>query len=306
MNILYKNDNLSRRGVRELEMLNKMNVDKICQMPKKFYSRAGSRAKIYLFFYNKHEFISKSYEKDEESHIEFLKELNNYLLVKNNSRNNILFQTFFIQIHVALECNNYFNILMNKNSFDLNSSFLQRISNKEKMNLLFQALITIYDMNHNAGVYFNDIYYKDNIRNMMVLENKGNKGRNIQYKMNNEYFINVPIEQYQLQIIDYGRIDETPKFRTTEYMKKYFESFYKRGIISEIIVFAFFYLMNCGIPKEHCLRMITIIITFILKKYRGKNRNNRNNEKSIENKQIDYMFLDYLLSYITSRKDFFK
>jgi hypothetical protein len=290
MKIYYKKNNFN----------NIENIENICNYNKKFITKAGSRARIFELKFKDKQYINKNYTKNNKSKKDFEIEKNKFFLVKKRSKNNILFKNFFIQYILISECNNNYIIIMDKIDYNLDSYFLKNIINEEKNNLLFQALVTIYDMNHYNKIFFNDIYHKENIRNIMILNN--NNKRNIEYYFNDNIKIIIPINKYQIKFIDYGKINIYPEFRTTEYMEEYFNNLFNENIISETILFTFFYLINCSINKNNVLLLINKILSIILRSNELNNIESNNFEK---NKNIDYLFIYYLSVYLSSRPNFY-
>ena len=178
------------------------------------------------------------------------------------------------------------------NEHKLDSYFLKNINNDEKNNLLFQVLINIYDMNHYNKLFFNNNYDID--KNIIILNN--NEKKNIEYVFNDNVKLIIPINKYKIKFNDYTKINTYPEFRTTEYMDKYFNELYTKNIISESILFTFFYFIDCGLDKNNVLLLINKIISIIFK----------NNEINNENeKNIDYLFIYYLSIYLSSRPNFY-
>ena len=293
MKIYYKTNNFNNID-------NIDNIENICNYNKKFITKAGSKARIYEFKFRDKQYINKNYTKNKKSKKDFEIEKNKFFLVKKRTKNNILFKNFFIQYILISECNNNYIIIMDKIDYNLDSYFLKNINNEEKNNLLFQVLFTIYDMNYYNKLFFNDIYYKENIRNIMIINNS-NK-RNIEYNFNDNIKIIIPINKYQIKFIDYGKINTYPEFRTTEYMEKYFNNLYNEKIISETILFTFIYFINCDLDKNNLLLLINKIISIILKSNELNNIKSNNFEK---NKHIDYLFIYYLSVYLSSNLNFY-
>ena len=179
---------------------------------------------------------------------------------------------------------------MNKLKYNLNLKFLNTIDTEEKNNLLIQTLIILYDMNHNNMIYMNDIYTERGLRNIMVTNVKHNI-KNIEYIFDtyNTKLI-IPINKYKIKIIDYGWINKYPEFRTTEYMEKYFNNLYKNKIISEVILFTYFYFINCNLNKTYILPLINKFISDIY---------------TTDVKKLDYLFITNLIKYMQSHPNFY-
>lgn len=273
MKIYYKKNNIN-------------NFENICD-------KVNNVEENYEFEIKDKIYINKNYKKDAISKKEFEIEKNKFFLVKKRSKNNILFKSFFIEYILITECDNNFVIVMEKlNEHKLDSYFLKNINNDEKNNLLFQVLINIYDMNHYNKLFFNNNYDID--KNIIILNN--NEKRNIEYVFNDNVKLIVPINKYKIKFNDYSKINTYPEFKTTQYMDKYFNELYTKNIISESILFTFFYFIDCGLDKNNVLLLINKIISIILK----------NNEINNENeKNIDYLFIYYLSIYLSSRPNFY-
>ena len=238
--------------------------------------------------------------KNDKSRKDFEIEKNKFFLVKKRSNNNILFKNFFIQYYLIAECKNNFIIIMEKMKHDLNAKFLKAISNDEKNNILIQILINIYDMNYYNKIYLNYIYIDKNIRNIMILIN--DIKINIEYNFNETVKIIIPVNEYKIKFIDYGNMDDYIKVKTIEYMKEYFKYLYDINIISESILFTFFYFFNCGLNEKNILSLINKIIKIILESNELNNIISNNSEK---NKYIDYLFIYYLVKYLSARPNFY-
>ena len=290
MKIYYKKNNFN----------NIENIEQICNINKNFITKRGSFAKIYELKIKNKIYINKNYNKNYKSKKDFEIEKNKFFLVKKRSNNNILFKNFFIQYKLISECDKNYIIIMDKIDYNLDIFFLKNINNEEKNNILFQSLITIYDMNHYNKIFLNDIYHKENVRNIMILNN--NNKKNIEYDFYDNIKIIIPINKYQIKFIDYGKMNTYADFRTIQYMKEYFNDLYKENIISESILFAFFYFRTCNIPINNVLPLINKIISIILKSEELNNIISNNYEK---NKYIDYLFIYYLSIFLSSRPDFY-
>ena len=288
MKIFYKQSDLNN------------NFEDICNYNKNFLSKSGSKAIIYKLKMKDKTYINKNYLKNDKSRKDFEIEKNKFFLVKKRSNTNILFKNFFIQYYLIAECKNNFIMIMEKMKHDLNAKFLKAISNDEKNNILIQILINIYDMNYYNKIYLNYIYIDKNIRNIMILIN--DIKINIEYNFNETVKIIIPVNEYKIKFIDYGNMDDYIKVRTIEYMKEYFKYLYDINIISESILFTFFYFFNCGLNEKNILSLINKIIKIILKSDELNNIISNNSEK---NKYIDYLFIYYLVKYLSARPNFY-
>ena len=200
------------------------NVNNICKIKKTKYKKAGSTAIIYKTYDNKiikviplksnkeYNIVKKIYEKLKKSNINVL----------------------FVNILQIKKCGEYNYYLLDKYIDDINGSFLLKINKHYQKNLLFQVLFAILYMNHEIKVFHNDLYYKTHIRNVMYTTIDNPLKLNL-------YGIDIKCEKYLCKIIDFGWAQNIPGFRTTEYHKKYFN---KNKIISEIVIFSYFYLLE--------------------------------------------------------------
>ena len=134
----------------------------------------------------------------------------------------------------------------------------------------------------------------------MILNN--NNKKTIEYNFNDNIKIIIPINKYIIKFIDYGKMNIYPEFRTIEYMEQYFNNLYNENIISEIILFTFFYFLDCGLDKNNVLLLINKILSIILRSNELNNIESNNFEK---NKNIDYLFIYYLSVYLASRPNFY-
>jgi len=293
MKIFYKQNDLDN------------NFEDICNNNKTFISKSGSKAIIYKLKIENKTYVNKNYMKNDKSKKDFEIEKNKFFFVKKRSNNSILFKNFFIQYLLIAECDNNYIILMEKLTYDLNSNFLKKkIINDEKNNILFQILINIYDMNYSNKIYFNYIYINNCIRNIMILDNDNKK--NIEYTFNENVKIIIPINKYKIKFIDYGNMNDTIKDKTIKYMKEYFEYLYKMNIISETILFTFFYFINCGLNEKNILLLIKQILKIIFKSNEfNKELNIIISNNSEKNKMVDYLFIYYLVEYLSTRPNFY-
>lgn len=126
--------------------------------------------------------------------------------------------------------------------------------NKDHINdFLLQSLVGIYVFNHRLKMFHNDIYYRDTIRNVMVHKNSKLSPNNIIQIKLNKSIITIPIKEYCIKIIDFGRSSKIPEFRTTEYHQKYFPQL---KYISEVLLFAYFFFKTMNEDISHLINDI--------------------------------------------------
>jgi hypothetical protein len=238
---------------------------------KKFYTKSGGGGDIYLLSnHNYNNLILKVFTQ----HSEFYNEYNNYLdLIQ--IINDDFYKKFLTQYLAIVEYDHEYIIFMNKNNYLITNSFLSNFNFNEQKNILFQILYIIYIFNHKYLMYFNDLYYDLNIKNIMINDN--DEQFSVNFKFNNfEYNLN--IDKYIIKIIDYGFIKNFKTLHTTLYMEKYFNKLYELNIISEVLLYTFFFFITIYDTMD-----INIII------------NNLNTLIQIifDNKEIDYVVKNF-------------
>jgi hypothetical protein len=199
-------------------------MNNICNTTKKFYKKKGSPATIFITNDNK---IIKAIPINKNREYNIIKSIYNKI-------QNYPLKKLFVNIIEIKKCKKFNYYLLEKYDDDIDSSFISSISSHYKKNLLFQCLLAIIFMNHELKVYHNDLYYKKGIRNIMY----NNLKTNIHFEYKN---IKITCEKYLCKIIDFGWASQKPGFRTTEYHEKYFK---QNKIISEVVLFSFFYLQT--------------------------------------------------------------
>jgi len=235
MKILYSDKN---------NLINKKNLFDICEKNKLLLkTQEFTGAKIFEIKINNDTFINKNFNKNDYKTKRIFKiEFDKYMKVKEIIKNDYIFKAFVTPFLYVIECDKNYLILMKKNDYELNNSFIKNIEKKEKINIYLQSIITIFDMNHKNGIFFNDIYYDKIIKNVMINDVINEPVTNINYRLNNNIKILVEIDKYKVQFIDFGYVTTLPKLRTLEYTEKYFKILYDNDIFSEILLFTLFYL----------------------------------------------------------------
>lgn len=235
MKILYSDKN---------NLINKKNLFDICEKNKLLLkTQEFTGAKIFEIKINNDTFINKNFNKNDYKTKRIFKiEFDKYMKVKEIIKNDYIFKAFVTPFLYVIECDKNYLILMKKNDYELNNSFIKNIEKKEKINIYLQSIITIFDMNHKNGIFFNDIYYDKIIKNVMINDVINEPVTNINYRLNNNIKILIEIDKYRVQFIDFGYVTTLPKLRTLEYTEKYFKILYDNDIFSEILLFTLFYL----------------------------------------------------------------
>jgi hypothetical protein len=220
---------------------------------------------------------------DENTKKYFYNELNNYFYFKEITKNSPILNDFTVNFLALGEKDNNHMIIMQKLDKVIDTEFLNTLDKRELNSILFQILINIYETNHTFSIYFNDLYWKDKVKNVMVIKN--NSPFQLEYKMDDEFSISVDINKYKIVFIDYGYIKTTTELHTPKYMNKYFSRLNKINIISEILLYTFFF-----------------YLTLYGESYKLSILDNLNN---LIDKIIDsYTFSDSLLSINENKKNF--
>ena len=141
-------------------------------------------------------------------------------------------QIFFVNYTKIQKCGNFNCYLMPRYAYDVNASFLQKLTPQQQFNLLQQGVFALFYLNNILHVYHNDVYFRQSIRNFMA-------DPITQTYTVNQGDIEVLAHDFLLKIIDLGQSKNYPSFRTTQYYEKYFPQLkYK----SEAFLFIFFFL----------------------------------------------------------------
>ena len=178
---------------------------------------------ILNFIYNLLDFNVNEYN--------FYKKYNNKIVKHNFDKN--------IQLPIKYKiCNKFYVYLFNKIDYDLNYNFLKKINNKTFINILKQVIFIVYFLNHKLNVFHNDLVLINQIRNIMIYENK------IKYKItldNN----NLQVDKYRVIFIDFGLFSKDFKFKNRDfYFKKSIKYFTNFNIMSEVMIILFLLLKN--------------------------------------------------------------
>ena len=116
------------------------------------------------------------------------------LQIVNNSH-------YFIDIYAIFLCeNNEIYCILEVLSLDLRYT-VTTINNKYKFIYLLQSLFAIYHLNHICNLYHNDLYYNNEIINIMLYDTYFVKQKNITNILFNDLTIEIPT--YGIKIIDF-------------------------------------------------------------------------------------------------------
>ena len=143
-------------------------------------------------------------------------------------------QIFFVNIRSMIKCNkNYIYIMENIELPELRYIYIL-LNKKWRSIFLLQSLVSIFILNHTIGYYHNDLYYKNDIRNIMI---------NNQDIRDDFYFdnIKIPTSYFCTVMIDFGWSSQDFGFRTKEYHEKYFAN---NKFVSEVLIFAYIYFIK--------------------------------------------------------------
>jgi hypothetical protein len=213
---------------------NKLNFDitKFCE-DKLSKSQIVENVKIYHIVYGKKLYVLK-YIKNEEVEIT--------IEILNDTHQ---FKLYFINIYAIFKCNDNVLCIMENLMNDL-GYMIGTFNSKHKFLYLLHCLFAIYHLNNNLNIYHNDIYFKNEIRNVMLYD---------AYRKYNNKLITlndliIPIPGYSIKIIDYGWASHEPGLRTLEYHNMYFLNC---KYISEVLLFIYFYFKQLKIDLQNIL-----------------------------------------------------
>lgn len=207
-------------------------MENLCKKDKVLINkRRYTSARLYI---TKNDKIIKTIPAKDDKEKEYLK------IIKGITNTKIAI--FFVNIEEIKKCksNNFF--LMEKYVNDIDKDFLVSLSKKNIVNILKQILFAIFYMNNVLRIYHNDLYFTQDIRNIMYSKNKNNIGSVIKHDN-----LKIKLHDYVIKIIDFGWGNCKPSFRTTEYHFKYFPN---NKIISEMLIFIFFFFNTLLSPNK--------------------------------------------------------
>jgi hypothetical protein len=187
-----------------------------CELKLSYLTKAESTAKIYTY----KKYIVKIFEKMNKP---CEKEINGYLLAQKCKNKYV--KNNFQKYYLIGKCEERILFFMDRNDTDINKNYLENISKDKKIDILKQCIKVIYEFNHKCNLYFNDIYYNNEIRNIMLKDDI-------------------------VKIIDYGTITDKPIHNLLFYTQKIFPELNKKQIYSDLLLFVLFYIMNCCNNKE--------------------------------------------------------
>ena len=240
-------------------------------------------------------YIIKKFEMND---VNFKLEKNIFLYINKICANSFFFKNFMIKYLLIANYNDYHIILMRKLRYNMNHHFLNNISNVEKNNLLFHSLLTLYEMNHKYGIYFNDIYNNSKILNFMINERKDTEKKDT-YKLLNNKEIVYYTNNFEIRIIDYGRISKIPSYNTFKYMTKIFNDLYKKNIVSEVLLFFLFFYTTIH-NDLHYEKVLIEKINEIINKYILSDTEFSKNSSSCN---FDTLFLSYIYDNMKNIKE---
>lgn len=201
-----------------------------------FYKKERSFGKIYLLKNNNINLIMKIFNTD----ITFKQEYNNYLYVMKKM-NNTFYKKFITNYLAIIKNKEEYIFFMKKNEHLINHDFLCNLNYIEKKNILFQTLSIIYTFNNIYSIYFNDIYCNSSVKNIMINEIKIPFSHKFKF---NDFEYNIFFDKYIINIIDYGFITNHKTLNTIKYMKLYFNNLFNINIISEVLLYTFFFFIS--------------------------------------------------------------
>jgi len=246
-----------------------------------------NRSKIYNLLIDNEQFIIKQFELIDSN---FDIEKNIYIHIHNICKNSFFFKKFMIKYLYIATYPDHHIILMKKLNYTMNNKFLNGISKNEKNNLLLQSLLTIYEMNHEYTIYFNDIYNNNKILNFMIHKNNNTKKRIYNYKLINNKNIFFYKKKYEIRIIDYGRINTRPGVNTKKYMVQFFNHLYEKNIVSEVLLFFLFFYTTIHPSPEYQNNMVQKLNNIINENILS----NENFNQNISSLHFDTLLLSYL------------
>ena len=232
MNFIYKNMNFTLP-----EDINNLS----------FFKKDNGGGEIFTLN-NNTKIIIKKFDKCNKNY--FYNEFNNYFYFKEITKNSSILNNFTVNFLALGEKDDNHIIFMEKLDRVIDMDFLHTLDKREVNSILFQVLINIYETNHCFSIYFNDLYWRDKVKNVMVIKN--NSPFQLDYKINindntntnEEFNISIDVNQYKIVFIDYGYIKTIPELHTPKYMKKYFNRLNEIGITSEILLYTFFFYLT--------------------------------------------------------------
>lgn len=194
-------------------------IDNDCNTEKILYVQGGNKEnKIYIANIKNKIIIIKQKKHKNDKEYKYLERI-----YKDKSF------PFFCKIRKVVNCDKYNFYFMD--NIDINTELRHLIMyfNKEKqMEILNQCLLALHHLKHECGLYHNDIFAKDKIRNILL-----------DYNISDTKY-----GTHIIKIIDFEYCSAQPKFRTIEYHNKYFS---KVKYVSEILIFIYVFFLNIDI-----------------------------------------------------------
>lgn len=143
---------------------------------KKYYTKEGGGGTIYILENENKKLILKIFENNKR--LEFEKEKYGFFLIKEKNEDKFV-NDFIIDYLAIIKYEEQYIFFMKKLDYLINDSFLESITVTEQKNILSQILISIYILNNNYSIYFNDLFQDVRLKNIMVKKNI--KKKNIFY-----------------------------------------------------------------------------------------------------------------------------
>lgn len=163
-------------------------------------------------------------------------------IIERIKSENIREKYLFVNIRSIIKCDHEYLYIMDNICMPELRFIMPILNNQWRIRFLLQSLVSIYLLNHTIGYYHNDLYFKGNVRNIMVdcyyPKDKTDWGCVF-------YGLTIPTDKYYIRMIDYGWSSKEPGKRTSEYHEKYFPEI---SYVSEVLLFSYIYFYNSN-PK---------------------------------------------------------
>jgi hypothetical protein len=167
----------------------------------------------------------------------------------------------FVQIYSIVNCrgiNHYFMQFSNGGDLLMWGKYLNKGLSHH---LLLQCLFALYCLNHQCGIFHNDVYFKGNIRNFMIHHTTESTYVKIEGLPKLE--LNSGI---RVRLIDFGWSSTQPGLRTKQYMPLVFPD---APFFSEVALFAYYFYNSISSTKA---TKVLVKLKSIIKESRGDRR----------------------------------